>query len=117
MIGIFCGFFSLLICHPFDTIKTRMCLDFTKNKSDRLFRSILSTISITRETQGFLSLYSGFLLANLINFPYFLSIYCALYIVKNANSIKNDQVKIYLGNLGIGALFAHLVTYPLDTLK
>jgi hypothetical protein len=30
-----------------------------------MFRSILSTISLTRENQGFLSLYSGFLIANI----------------------------------------------------
>lgn len=69
------GFCTLLLAYPFDLAKTRLSLEFAKNKYDKIFTGILSVFGETRSKTGFSSLYRGFFLANVTNAPYFITIF------------------------------------------
>lgn len=63
MCGITCGFISVSVVYPFDTIKTRLSLEFQKNKSDRLYKGFFQTISEINEREQIYGLFKGYLVA------------------------------------------------------
>ncbi|EAS05593.1 solute carrier family protein (macronuclear) [Tetrahymena thermophila SB210] len=113
------GFCTLSLAYPFDLAKTRLSLEFAKNKYDKQFTGVLSALGETRRRGGFTGLYKGFWLANFTNIPYYLTLFTNLQIFKSMNQseVSNSELFQYLAPASIAGLVSTLVVYPLDTVK
>ncbi|KRX03638.1 Mitochondrial carrier domain [Pseudocohnilembus persalinus] len=117
-----CGLLSLTLTYPLDTVRVRLSLEFSKKKENRLFKGVLQTLGETKTQQGMRQLYRGFLLSNMINLHYFITFYCAVDIIKNAELreyLQGDASRFlnYIGVAQIGSLAALISVYPLDTIR
>lgn len=110
------GFLTLLFVYPFETARTRLSLEFSKNET-RIYKSITQTLKHLNLNTGFASIYKGFLLSNIMNIPYSISFFA------NIESLKycySQNPSFFLNAFGVGnlaAFFSSCFVYPFDTVR
>ena len=106
------GFLTLLFCYPFDLMRTRVSLELGKGREDRFYKNLRGTYRIAKRTEGFTSLYRGFLLSNVINLPYTLTLLMSYELLNGFHS-KENTIWNSFGIVSLCGFLAQSVAYPL----
>jgi hypothetical protein len=121
--AIFSGLVTLMISYPFDVVRTRMALDFSKSGEPRLYKGIFDCMKKTVRSEGFFSLYSGFWVTCAGILPHVsvsLVTYDTLKDTLLEKKEQEDTVTQVLNFIGVGTIagiFATTVSYPFDTVR
>ena len=112
-----------------DLVRTRLTVDFAKIYEEKTYKGFFDCEKKTFRNEGFFCLYNGFAISLMGVLPY-LSISYACYDTLKmyftpspSTSIENQEqgmiqnVIKYVGIGTISAIFAQVLTYPLDTIR
>jgi Mitochondrial carrier protein len=117
---------GLIVCsltttltYPLEVFQTKNMLDLSLKSTEPKFRGFYNTISKVSLVEGFPSFYRGYFLTILSTAPY-LGLSYAFYDSFRHFSSTRDTEMSFLSLLGLGGtagLFAHILTYPLETIR
>ncbi len=102
---------TLVICHPIETIRTRMLIELEGDPNKQTYKNFRSTSKYISNMMGSFGVYRGFLLANLINLPF-----TFLFMMFYEGLSRIDLPNLY-GAVSLSSFLGSCVVYPLDTVK
>ena len=112
-VAFICGCTTLLFTYPFDLALTKLSLDYGSPK-DRVYKGIFSSMKQTVSLHGFRALYKGFLLSSLSTVPFFATFGLSL---RGFQELKASTDSLSGYEIASASLIAHIINYPLDTLR
>jgi Mitochondrial carrier protein len=122
--GFFVGATTVGLSYPLEVLQVKNMLDMTAKRTEPKFKGIIDTIRKVTVVEGVFSFYRGFLISVLGIGPYLglsFAFYEGIKSMINQNRLKSGGYTMELISfLGIGTaagVMAHIVTYPLDTIR
>lgn len=115
IIGLLTGVSSSAILYPLDTLRCRIATDISRNSTTTIIKNNI-------KTQGFRSLYNGFVVSTASMMPYSsLSWGTYFYINKKLQTLNNtlheESHTVRAVAIATGVLFSQTVVYPFDVCR
>lgn len=103
--------FTLTICHPIETIRTRLMIEFEGNPKNQTYKNFRNTSKYISNMSGAMGVYRGFVLANLMNLPF------TLFFMGFYEGLSRLDLPNLYGAVSLSSFLGSCVIYPLDTIK
>lgn len=112
--GSFAGIISYSIIYPLETARSKLSVDISG--ANKQYNSLWSTLRYSAQTNGFKSLYNGWLISSIGMIPYQgITFSTYSYIREKYNPDNNKLINLPIGSFA--SLCAVTATYPCDVIK